>query len=126
LRTTIFAAMIVTLRQRLAKLMSRFPPILSRYTSPNATSPFKVLTAHAWEDEAANPSPPIKEETMTEIEGNAGTEQTIPEPGALAQTEQQAAPPPANPESEQPPAEEPAESLAEQSAAQIIGDSPAP
>ena len=60
---------------------------------------------------------------MTEIEGNAVTEQPIAEPEAPAQTGQQATPQPAEPESEQPPAEQAAESPPEQSAAPIIDDS---
>lgn len=60
---------------------------------------------------------------MTEIEGNAVTEQPVAEPEAPVQTEQQAAP---QPESEEPPAEQAAEFPAEQPAAPITDDAPTP
>jgi len=42
LRTTIFAAMIITLRHQLAiQIVARFPPILSRYTQPERDIPLK-------------------------------------------------------------------------------------
>ena len=73
------------------------------------------------EKKRANPSPPIKEETMTANEGV--TEQPVVEPEAPAQTELQSAPL-AEPVAEQPPAEQAAESPAEQSAAPTSDDAP--
>jgi hypothetical protein len=113
LRTTIFAAMIITPRHRLAILIvARFPHRLSRYIQPERDIPIQGSHSTRAGEEAANPSPPIEEETMTANEGNVVTEQPVAEPEAPAPTEPQ----PTEPVAEQPPAEQAAESPAEQSA----------
>jgi hypothetical protein len=98
-------------RQALAKSTGQ------TYSRPNATSKSKVLTALGLEKEAAKPSPPTREVTMTTNEGNGGTEQPAAETEAPAATEQQAAPQSAEPVAEQPPAEQAAMAPAEQAAA---------
>jgi hypothetical protein len=85
------------------------PTRLSRYIQPERDIPIQGSHSTRAGEEAANPSPPIKEETMTANEGNGGTEQPATEPEAPAATELQAAPQPAEPVAEQPPAEQAAE-----------------
>jgi hypothetical protein len=117
--------MIITSRHRLAILIvARFPPRLSRYIQPERDIPIQGSHSTRAGEEAANSSPPIKEETMTANEGNVVTEQPVAEPEAPAPTELQAAPQPAEPVAEQPPAEQAAESPAEQAAAPTSDDAP--
>src|SRR5882757_3157090 len=89
----------------------------STCSSPNATSPSKVLAALVLEKKRRIPRRQQREVTMTTNEGNGGTEQPAAEPEAPAATEQQAAPQPAEPVAEQPPA-------AEQAAAPTSDDTP--
>ncbi|SRR5436190_16252319 len=125
LRTTIFAAIIITPRHRLAiPIVARFPPRLSHYIQPERDIPIQGSHSTRAGEDAANPSPPIKEETMTANEGNVVTEQPVAEPEAPAPTELHAAPQPAEPVAEQPPAEQAAESPAEQAAAPTSDDAP--
>jgi hypothetical protein len=100
-------------------------------SSPNATSPFKVLTALVLEKKRRIPRRQQREVTMTANESNGGTEQPAAEPEthaaepeAPATTEQQAAPQPAEPVAEQPPPEQAAVSPAEQAAAPTSDDAP--
>src|SRR6266403_1474183 len=59
----------------------------STCSSPNATSPYKVLTALVLEKKRRIPRRQQREVTMTAIESNGGTEQPAAEPEAPAATE---------------------------------------